>query len=474
MQGLTRAYVALAAVALAACTPSIPTQEVASCIQPPLGDLQSEKDIFTISAVLGDTLLTIGGATIIIPSGAIVEASGAVVSAPVEVHFQTFSSPAELLASGLPMHYTAPGAIVRENLESAGMFELRAFANGEPVSLAPEAAIQVRLTSPNGSADFDSFYLNETDGWEYIGNNPVSGNPALELLETTADSLSGRMEEREDLFALDVYGAVDVWVNAGKAKYGDALENEMKKKLRARGLKYYRYGTFDEVWMDGKRYPASFVAWKNLDQKKLPSGANWSATLTRISGDTYRMALYDWKTGAKRSCKVKAQHTLQTVLGSDASAWFSEYEQWKSDRAAAIQQLEVTEAFMRDFTVNAFGFFNADRFTKVDQPFYVDAAFTVDGDTTAVADIQQVYFLEQDKRTVTVFTRWNWPQMALDTATVGSFVAVLPGGELGILSAAEFEQLVWPQRQGFENVHVDIPLRKSPKVDSITELAEIM
>lgn len=466
---------ALAAVAFTACTnPIVTSTEATSCIQPPLGPLQPTTDIFTISAVLGDTLLTTGGATIVIPSGAIVDASGGVVSAPVEVHFQTFSTPAELLASGIPMHYTAPAAILRENLESAGMFELRAFANGEAVQLAPESQVTVHLPSHNGEADFDSFYLNEQDGWEYTGNSPVSANGRLDAMEALTDSLQNRMGEREDLFALHVTGAVDVWVNTRKAKYGEALENEMKKKLRGRGVKYYRYSAGDEVWMNGKRYPATFIAWKNLDKVKLPSGKNWFAELKRISGNTYRLNLQNWQTGAKRSGKVRAEHTLQKVLGADAAVWFSEYEKWRSDLAAAEAQMEMTDAFVRDFTVSTFGVYNADRFTKVEQPYYVNATFSLEGDTAALADVQQVFYLDRDRRTMVQFTRWNWPQMALDTTMAGSFVAVLPGGELGVCAAAEFEKIAWPERLGYENVPVEFPLRKSPKVGSIEELAEIM
>ena len=64
--------------------------------------------------------------------------------------------------------------------------------------------------------------------------------------------------------------------------------------------------------------------------------------------------------------------------------------------------------------------------------------------------------------------------MCLDTLYPGTFVAVLPGGELATYSAEDFEAHPWPEGLGIEALPTTFPLRKSPKAGSIEELAEIM
>lgn len=476
MQVKLGACMALAAAAFASCQTSEPVAEKAPVVQPPLADVAPHTHVFTCNPVAGDTLLAEDGTTIVLPAQALVDAAGVPVNRTVEVHYTPVNDRASLLASGIPMSYSEPGAAVQEQFESAGMFELRAFVDGEPVFIAPDKALQVSAPSNNGETDFGRFFLNEDTGsWEYTGVSQVTDNPRRAQLAKEVAELDSLVDTREDLFALSLMGAVDVWMDSQQVGYQNKLERQMSTKLKKRGVKYYSYHNQRDVYFNGRKVLASYIAWKNLDERPLPKGDSWQAELNRLGKtNNYRLTLTNWNTGEKRIRQVRAQHRLKDLFAADATEWFKEYEEWTQRQVDLEAQIEASAEFMRSFQVRAFGIHNADRFTKTEFPTYVNATFSVDGDTALASRIQDVYFIERDRQALVKFNRWGWHQMCLDTLYPGTFVAVLPGGELATYSAEDFEAHPWPEGLGIEALPTTFPLRKSPKAGSIEELAEIM
>lgn len=476
MQVKLGACMALIAAAFASCQTSEPVADKAPVVQPPLADVAPQTHVFTCNPVAGDTLLAEDGTTIMLPGQVLVDAAGVPVNRTVEVHYTPVNDRVSLLVSGIPMSYAEPGAAVQEQFESAGMFELRAFVDGQPVFIAPDKALQVSAPSTKGESDFGRFFLNEDTGnWEYTGVSQVSDNPQRAVLAKQVAELDSLTDTREDLFALSLMGAVDLWMDSRQVGYQNKLERQMSTKLKKRGVKYYSYHNPSEVYFNGQKVLASYIAWKNLDERALPKGATWQAELKRLGKtNNYRLTLTNRKTGEKRIRQVRAQHKLKDLFAADAKEWFQEYEEWTQRQVDLEAQIAASAEFTRSFEVRAFGIHNADRFTKTEFPTYVNATFSVDGDTVLASYIQDVYFIERDRQTLVKFNRWGWHQMCLDTLYPGTFVAVLPGGEVATYTAEDFEAHPWPEGLGIEALPTTFPLRKSPKASSIEELVEIM
>ena len=330
MQVKLGACMALVAAAFASCQTSEPVADKAPVVQPPLADVAPQTHVFTCNPVAGDTLLAEDGTTIVLPGQVLVDEAGVPVNRTVEVHYTPVNDRVSLLVSGIPMSYAEPGAAVQEQFESAGMFELRAFVDGQPVFIAPDKALQVSAPSTKGESDFGRFFLNEDTGnWEYTGVSQVSDNPQRAVLAKQVAELDSLTDTREDLFALSLMGAVDLWMDSRQVGYQNKLERQMSTKLKKRGVKYYSYHNPSEVYFNGQKVLASYIAWKNLDERALPKGATWQAELKRLGKtNNYRLTLTNRKTGEKRIRQVRAQHKLKDLFAADAKEWFQEYEEW--------------------------------------------------------------------------------------------------------------------------------------------------
>lgn len=99
------------------------------------------------------------GSNIHVPAQAFVNKSGQAISGKVQIKYREFHNAADIIASGLPMHYDSAG--IRYHFESGGMFELRGNQNGEPVYIANDKSIAVNIVSYNKDKNFNHYYLNE-------------------------------------------------------------------------------------------------------------------------------------------------------------------------------------------------------------------------------------------------------------------------------------------------------------------------
>lgn len=136
-----------------------------------------------IDVVMGD------GVRVLIPAASIVDARGNPVEGMVELSYRSFSEPFEIIAAGIPMHVaTAAGT---GHFETAGMYELYARREGEPLALAPGA--RITLERPGGqplAEGFVGWALDPATGaWAQRGtvqSVPVSASAASPATEATA------------------------------------------------------------------------------------------------------------------------------------------------------------------------------------------------------------------------------------------------------------------------------------------------
>ncbi|OJJ23868.1 hypothetical protein BKI52_05830 [marine bacterium AO1-C] len=99
------------------------------------------------------------GSNIHVPASAFVNKYGQPVKGKVAIKYREFHNAADIIASGIPMHYDSAGT--RYHFESGGMFEIRGNQNGEPVYLANNKAIDVNVVSYNKDKNFNHYYLDE-------------------------------------------------------------------------------------------------------------------------------------------------------------------------------------------------------------------------------------------------------------------------------------------------------------------------
>lgn len=140
---------------------------------------------FTINTDKNDTIALAEGTKIFLPSGIFVDAAGKPVKGDVQIHYRSFYTPGEIVASGISMFYDSANA--EHIFSSAGMFEIKGTQNGNPISIGPGKSIDMDFASSRDDATY-SFYQMDTAKaeWKYITTGKKAEPNALRE-ELTAD-----------------------------------------------------------------------------------------------------------------------------------------------------------------------------------------------------------------------------------------------------------------------------------------------
>ena len=104
---------------------------------------------------------TESGSEVSVPSGAFIDAEGNPIDGKVDIQYREIKSPSEMIISGVDMKYEKDGKVY--DFQTAGMFDLRAYSNGEEVYLKEDKQIDVTFAS-NVPGDYGFYFYSENDG----------------------------------------------------------------------------------------------------------------------------------------------------------------------------------------------------------------------------------------------------------------------------------------------------------------------
>lgn len=151
-------------------------------IAPPVQDYKAGADKFVIDAGSDTSFTYKTGSLIHIPANSFITKDGKDVEGPVEIRYREFHDQIDLLLSGIPMNYDS--ANVHLQFESAGMFEIEAYQNGELVQLKPGRELSVDMISYTDRNDYNVYYLDTMKRqWEYDSRNSRSCKDSIVSFE---------------------------------------------------------------------------------------------------------------------------------------------------------------------------------------------------------------------------------------------------------------------------------------------------
>ncbi len=139
-------------------------------ITPVMPAVDKRPETFTANASAAIDLRTAEGWSVHIPAGAILDAAGRPVQGDVEISCRGFFTPAEAIASGIPMyvgHGDAAG-----HMETAGMYEVLAAQNNAPLQLRAGERITIQRPMTNVALEgYNNYMLDGTTGqWREEGS----------------------------------------------------------------------------------------------------------------------------------------------------------------------------------------------------------------------------------------------------------------------------------------------------------------
>ena len=144
-------------------------KEDSPCVKPPQKNADIPFYSYQIDNSTGGKFTHSSGSEINIPANSFF-ADGKPVDGKVEIRYREFRDQADFILSGIPMTYDSAGK--QYHFESAGMLEIRAFKNNQPIDFKGE--VEVNFVSDYKDTKYNFYFLNEQDkNWESLGKDEV-------------------------------------------------------------------------------------------------------------------------------------------------------------------------------------------------------------------------------------------------------------------------------------------------------------
>lgn len=125
-------------------------------IKPPLPKADIRFDNYSVDATEGAIIKHKTGSLIKIPANTFVDKNGKQITGKVEIKYREMHSPSEIFVSGIPMTYDSAG--VEYHFESAGMNEIQAVQNNQPVFISNDKTIDICLKSKKSASKFNLYF----------------------------------------------------------------------------------------------------------------------------------------------------------------------------------------------------------------------------------------------------------------------------------------------------------------------------
>lgn len=168
-------------------TSSPKTKPNSPLVKAPLPKLSTGYTKYTIQAGSGGKITHPSSTKISIPKNALVNKEGKQLIGEVTIEYKEMHDMGDVILNGIPMQYDSAGTT--NCLETAGMFDIRAYQNGEPVFIKPGEEIKVELASKNPVDKFNQYYLDTIKkNWVYLQRDNLPEVPALEISTGTITS----------------------------------------------------------------------------------------------------------------------------------------------------------------------------------------------------------------------------------------------------------------------------------------------
>lgn len=153
-------------------------------INPPSAKLVTPYSKYRINAEKGAELKHKDGSRISIPKHALVDKNGKQLVGEVTIEYKEMKDLGDVICNGIPMRYDSAGKSY--DLETAGMFDIRAYQNGEPVFIKPGEELSLHFASTNPEDRFNQYYLDTLKrNWVYLKRDDLpKQEPALAAEES--------------------------------------------------------------------------------------------------------------------------------------------------------------------------------------------------------------------------------------------------------------------------------------------------
>lgn len=352
-------------------------------VRPPLPGVTIAYSYYEVEASAGGEFMY-EATKIIVPQNSFLDIDGNPVKGEVQLQYREFRDPLDFFLSGIPMQYDSAG--VTYEFESAGMFEINAFQDGEPLKVNPSSPIKVQMESQGDLSRFNAYYLDSmAHNWAYKGKlalseldkgsaQPASAMMAMAMADSTsaAENSSAYINSEKELNAarreLTKQEEHKPFTpkKLDESKYNFNIEVEASEFPE---LGMYR-GTRFEVTDENKGFTSAMykTVWEDVSISVNKPGVNYRILLVKgkekhsvvvvpvLKGKEYEKAVkeFDGKLSEYNNILTRRKAAEQAAADKFLA------EQKKRNAVERGNASVLTNNMLQTFVVDGFGFWNSD------------------------------------------------------------------------------------------------------------------
>jgi hypothetical protein len=409
-------------------------------VSPPISVLDRAADIYTVNPSADTIIIHSTGTLINIPALAFVNAEGKDIAGNVEIHYREFHDPIDILLSGIPMDYDSAG--ITFQLESAGMFEITAKQNDQPVFIKPGKAVLVNMIShSNNPTDYNIYNLDTAKRkWEYVSENTSENKTCFPAFED-------RFPVKNQLLS-ESPGTIEKPVLPKKSNQAALNFSIDYKKEEFPELAAYEGIKFEPVQSNDKSYTTlAKKTWDDVKIEKIKDEEVYLVTFIKakeshsirvipvVDEKDYNATLKDYSSRQKRYESLLASKKKEELEKNDSLYKINERfaggvsrsdlnERFKSFINNSFSESSQDLLTYRMFAVNRFGTWNCD------QPFsffegsktlaLYNAHFTDEGKEEL--NLKNIYMIRRDKNSI-----YPVPEKSFQTFPVCEIIDIMVG-----------------------------------------------
>lgn len=413
-------------------------------LAPPIEGVDVPYVVHTVNTNKAGEISYSTGSVIRFPENAFVDINGNPVSGKVDIHFREFHDLAEIFASGIPMTYDS--ANIQYHFESAGMFEIKGFQNGNPIYINKEKPVVVELASKQAGDYFNLYYLDSTGTWEFLEKDTAEGNQnsvaSSPVTEKELDDLNKSVKKLEkDVLATNKKLNKLIEKNIGYQPipanddlYAINLEFDDKEFPELVPFK----GVIFEITEDNEDFTPELAKkdWDEIKLKKQLDGDYQIIMYSNLKKYTFlvrpvisnkNMAaanvvfdnlfiVYDEKLGGKLTTLQQERDSLKKVYKATSDSVENLNRVFIAGNFMNDSISESTNNITRIFTLENFGVFNSDCPQKLPKGALFEPLFVNGANKEDTLTFEHLYLAELSKNTLfSLYGYWGKPKNDAET-----------------------------------------------------------
>lgn len=417
---------------------------------------------FTISAEKGAEIKTNDGAILLVGPETFVDKNGKPVTGKVSITYKAMNTPAEIVASGIPMTASNKGNI--ESFVSDGMFDIQASTSEGNVQIAQGKNIEVYTEARDKNSSFQYWYFdNKAGNWIDIGDREglkskkdveaskeKMGLPNamafIDYIQQPVFSFSALYDEGKPQ---NIPGKFDPKKQIIDIKFNKSLYPEFAPYSK---LMWQYAGTDASMDPANNRWIYQ-SAWQDVKLTPKTDGSKAFDLTIKTGGRTFSTIVKPVVTGEDLK---KAEELAKTITEKNSC------DPNKKD-GANVATLEAN--MYNAFAVNRLGTYNCDRFYSDASAEQFEAEYDLDG--KILDQSKQVYFLIDEGKNVISYNAKSYKLKLNPKALDAIFIVAAQG----VIAAVPKNEVAKMRNQNggkiklfFQNV--------GKKITNLSELSE--